>query len=93
MYLPLVYTIIVNVMFFIKPLSQKAHEQKLKIFAGSKKFDMVRKYVTKIIANEKVLVLNLHDSERLLCDVNALNRVIYLASVCVCCTMNVNVVR
>lgn len=48
-----------------------------------------KKYMLRRTAEKKSHMKNSHDSERPLCDVNAMNHAIYLAFICDCCAMKV----
>lgn len=75
-----------------KPLLQLEHEQKRQYICVAEKNRNGSLTVAKLIAYEKVLVGKSHDSKRPLCDVNALNLAIYIASVCDRRTMKASVV-
>lgn len=78
---------------YLKPVSQLAHEQKRPNIRATEKIRYESLIVAEIIAYEKSIRTNFARSKRALCDVNALNLAIYLASVCDCCTIKATVER
>lgn len=77
----------------LKPLSQLAHDQKRPNIRATEKIRHESPIVAEIIAYEKSIRTNIARSQRALCDVNASNLAIYLASICDCCTMKATVER
>lgn len=71
---------------------QLEHEQKRQYICVAEQNRNGSLTVAKLIVYETVLVGKSHDSKRPLCDVNALNLAIYLASVCDRRTMKAKVV-